>query len=35
MAQLKEGIAGAQFTLDADTLEDIRQIQVRYPNPAS
>ena len=35
MAQLKEDVAAAQFTLDAETLEDIRQIQVRYPNPAA
>ena len=35
MAQLKEDIAAAQFTLDAETLEDIRDIQVRYPNPAA
>ncbi|MEX0961044.1 MAG: aldo/keto reductase [Burkholderiales bacterium] len=35
MAQLEEDIAGAQFELDADTLEEIRQIQARYPNPAA
>jgi aryl-alcohol dehydrogenase (NADP+) len=35
MAQLKEDIAAAQFMLDAETLEDIRDIQVRYPNPAA
>jgi aryl-alcohol dehydrogenase-like predicted oxidoreductase len=35
MAQLNEDIAGAQFTLDAQTLEQIRQIQERYPNPAA
>ncbi|HYL17068.1 MAG TPA: aldo/keto reductase [Burkholderiales bacterium] len=35
MAQLKEDIAGAQFTLDAGTLEEIRKIQLRYPNPAA
>jgi aryl-alcohol dehydrogenase (NADP+) len=35
MAQLKEDIAAAQFTLDKETLEDIRQIQLRYPNPAA
>ena len=34
MAQLKEDIAAAQFTLDAQTLEEIRKIQLRYPNPA-
>ena len=35
MAQLKEDIAAAQFTLDAETLEEIRKIQLRYPNPAA
>ena len=35
MAQLKEDIAAAQFTLDAETLEEIRQIQLRLPNPAA
>jgi aryl-alcohol dehydrogenase (NADP+) len=35
MAQLEEDIAGAQFELDAGTLEAIRQIQLRYPNPAA
>jgi aryl-alcohol dehydrogenase (NADP+) len=35
MAQLKEDIAAAQFMLDKETLEDIRQIQLRYPNPAA
>ena len=35
MAQLKEDIAGAQFTLDAETLEEIRKIQVWYPNPGA
>jgi len=34
MAQLKEDIAGAQLTLDAETQEEIRKIQLRYPNPA-
>jgi aryl-alcohol dehydrogenase-like predicted oxidoreductase len=34
MAQLKEDIAAAQFTLDADTLRDIDEILQRYPNPA-
>jgi aryl-alcohol dehydrogenase-like predicted oxidoreductase len=34
MAQLKEDIAAAQLTLDAETLEGIREIQLRYPNPA-
>jgi aryl-alcohol dehydrogenase (NADP+) len=35
MAQLEEDIAAAQFTLDAETLEEIRRIQVRFPNPAA
>ena len=35
MAQLKEDIAGAQLKLDAETLEEIRQIQARFPNPAA
>ena len=35
MAQLKEDIAAAQLKLDAETLEEIRQIQARYPNPAA
>ena len=35
MAQLKEDIAAAQVTLDAETLEEIRRIQLRYPNPAA
>jgi aryl-alcohol dehydrogenase-like predicted oxidoreductase len=34
MAQLKEDIAAAQVPLDAETLEEIRRIQLRYPNPA-
>jgi len=34
MAQLKEDIAGAQITLDAETLEEIKQVQFRFPNPA-
>jgi aryl-alcohol dehydrogenase-like predicted oxidoreductase len=34
MAQLKEDIVAAQITLDAETLEEIRRIQLRYPNPA-
>ena len=34
MAQLKEDIAGAQFALDQETLDEIGQIQLRYPNPA-
>lgn len=35
MAQLEEDIAGAQCELDAGTLEEIGQIQLRYPNPAA
>jgi len=35
MAQLKEDIAAAQLTLDAEVLEEIRRIQDRYPNPAA
>jgi aryl-alcohol dehydrogenase-like predicted oxidoreductase len=34
MAQLKEDIAAAQVALDAQALEQIREIQMRYPNPA-
>jgi aryl-alcohol dehydrogenase-like predicted oxidoreductase len=35
MAQLKEDIAAAQLTLDTETLDEIKQIQLRYPNPAA
>jgi aryl-alcohol dehydrogenase-like predicted oxidoreductase len=35
MVQLEENIAAAQITLDAETLEGIGQIQLRYPNPAA
>ena len=35
MAQLRENIAAAQITLDAETLEGIKEIQLRYPNPAA
>jgi aryl-alcohol dehydrogenase-like predicted oxidoreductase len=35
MAQLKEDIAAAQVTLDAEPLEEIHRIQQRYPNPAA
>jgi len=35
MAQLKEDIAAAQVSLDAETLEEVRKIQQRYPNPAA
>ncbi len=34
MAQLGEDIAAAQITLDAETLEGIKDIQLRFPNPA-
>ena len=34
LAQLEENIDASQFELDADTLDAIRAIQVRYPNPA-
>jgi aryl-alcohol dehydrogenase-like predicted oxidoreductase len=34
MAQLDENIAAAGFDLDAETLDAVRAIQVRYPNPA-
>jgi aryl-alcohol dehydrogenase (NADP+) len=34
MAQLEEDIAAAQFELDAQTLAEIKAIQLRYPNPA-
>jgi len=35
LAQLKEDIAGAQFELDRETLEEIGRIQLRFPNPAA
>ncbi len=35
MAQLKEDIAAAQFVLDKEALDEIKQIQLRYPNPAA
>ena len=35
MAQLKEDIVAAQFALDAAILAEIKQIQLRYPNPAA
>lgn len=35
MAQLKEDIAAAQFTLDEQTLEEIRKVHERYPNPGA
>jgi aryl-alcohol dehydrogenase-like predicted oxidoreductase len=35
LAQLEEDIAAAQFVLDAETLTDIRAIQLRYPNPGA
>ena len=34
MAQLAEDISGAQVALDAETLQEIREIQYRFPNPA-
>jgi aryl-alcohol dehydrogenase (NADP+) len=34
LAQLEEDIAATQVELDADTIEGIAAIQVRYPNPA-
>jgi aryl-alcohol dehydrogenase-like predicted oxidoreductase len=34
MAQLEEDISAAQFELDAETLAEIKAIQLRYPNPA-
>ena len=34
MDQLKEDIAAAQVELDKETVQDIREIQYRYPNPA-
>jgi aryl-alcohol dehydrogenase-like predicted oxidoreductase len=35
MAQLKEDIAAGQLKLDAEVLQEIAQIQMRYPNPAA
>ncbi len=35
MVQLKENIAAAQMTLDPETMEGIKEIQLRYPNPAA
>ena len=35
MAQLEEDIAAAQFVLDKETLDAIKEIQLRYPNPAA
>jgi len=35
MAQLKEDLAAAQLKLDAPTLDAIREIQLRFPNPAA
>lgn len=34
IAQLRENIAGAQFTLEPAALARIAEIQLRYPNPA-
>jgi aryl-alcohol dehydrogenase-like predicted oxidoreductase len=35
LTQLEEDIVAAQFELDAETLTDIRAIQMRYPNPGA
>ena len=35
MAQLREDLAAAQLTLDSHTLDAIREIQLRFPNPAA
>jgi len=35
MVQLDEDIAAAQYALDAQTLDEIKQIQLRFPNPAA
>jgi len=35
IGQLKEDIAAAQLALDTETLDEIKQIQLRYPNPAA
>jgi len=35
MAQLEEDIAAAQLALDTEALDEIKQIQLRYPNPAA
>jgi aryl-alcohol dehydrogenase (NADP+) len=35
MAQLEEDIAAAQCVLDQEALDAIKQIQLRYPNPAA
>jgi aryl-alcohol dehydrogenase-like predicted oxidoreductase len=35
MAQLKEDIDAAQVPLDEETLEEIKEIQLRFPNPAA
>jgi aryl-alcohol dehydrogenase-like predicted oxidoreductase len=35
MEQLEQDIEAAQLTLDAQTLEEIREIQLRFPNPAA
>lgn len=34
LAQLEQDLAAAQIELDAATLAEIEQLQVRYPNPA-
>jgi aryl-alcohol dehydrogenase (NADP+) len=35
MTQLEQDIAAAQFELDAETLAEIAQVQLRFPNPAA
>ncbi len=35
LVQLEEDIAAAQIALDAETLDEIKQVQLRYPNPAA
>ena len=35
MAQLQENVAAAQLVLDQETLDAIREIQLRFPNPAA
>ena len=34
MKQLEEDISAAQLELDEETLNAIRELQERYPNPA-
>ena len=35
LVQLEEDIAAAQIALDVETLDEIRQVQLRFPNPAA